>query len=32
VNTQLNNLKTLIEERDAAWKKQLEQLKKDAED
>jgi outer membrane protein assembly factor BamD len=32
VNTQLNDLKTLIEERDAAWKKQLEQLKKDAED
>ena len=32
VNTQLNDLKTLIEERDAAWKKQLEQLRKDTED
>ena len=32
VNTQLNELKTLIEERDAAWKKQLEQLRKDTED
>jgi outer membrane protein assembly factor BamD len=32
VNEQVNDLKTLIEEREAAWRKQLEELKKDTED
>jgi outer membrane protein assembly factor BamD len=32
VNTQISELKTLIEEREAAWKKQLEELRKEAED
>ena len=32
VNQSVNDLKTLIEEREAAWKKQLEELQKEAED
>lgn len=32
VNEQVNDLKTLIEEREAAWRKKLEELKKDTED
>jgi outer membrane protein assembly factor BamD len=32
VNQGVNDLKTLIEEREAAWKKQLEELQKEAED
>ncbi len=32
VNTQISELKTLIEEREAAWKSQLEELRKEAED
>jgi outer membrane protein assembly factor BamD (BamD/ComL family) len=32
VNEQIGDLKTLLEEREAAWKKQLEELKKESED